>query len=464
MTIRITPTLLADGREFFYFDDSTSGSGAPGTPPGEGPEAGLDSGATPSGTAAPGAGDRTASGNSPADNRLAHRLDDPRPLADRAAPFEDPETGRATQPTGPEMRFDMLTGEWIPMASHRMNRTFQPTAATCPLCPAKPGSNYQDGEIPDTDYDVVVFENRFPSYWRAPGQAIHAVHQDDDRGLWRSRPAAGRCEVICFSPDHSAAFATLDPNRVRTIIEAWAVRTEALQAIDGIAQVYPFENRGAEIGVTLPHPHGQIYGYPNVTPKTAVMLSQAAAYARQTGCHLLADLVAAEAAGPRLIAESEHWLAYVPYAARWPVEMHLAPRQDRLDLPALSGPERDDLAHFYPRLLRALDRFFTTDDGVPVPLPYISGWHQAPVDPSLRPLGRLHLELFSIRRAPGKLKYLAGSESGMGAWISDTTPERIADRLRAALAEADCADAAATSPSPAAGPGPAAPPAERNPS
>ncbi|MDR2454517.1 MAG: galactose-1-phosphate uridylyltransferase [Bifidobacteriaceae bacterium] len=418
MTIRVTPTRLADGRDLFYFDDS--------------PE--YASGA------------RT------------RRLDDPRPLADRTAPFPDPATGRLVQPSGPQMRLDQLTGEWVPMASHRMDRTFQPAAEACPLCPAQAGAAYQDGEIPDTDYDVVVFENRFPSYWRAPGQDPAAELGPAGQPLWRARPAAGRCEVICFSSDHHGQLARLGPRRVRTVIEAWAARTEALAATEAVAQVFPFENRGAEIGVTLPHPHGQIYGYPNIAPKTAAMIRQAAAYHRATGRHLLADLVAAEAAGPRLVAESPHWLAYVPYAARWPVEVHLAPRLDRLDLPSLSPAERDDLAHFYPRVLRGLDRFFTDAAGRGLPLPYIAGWHQAPADPSTHQFCRLHLQLFSIRRAPGKLKYLAGSESGMGAWISDTTPERIAHRLRAALAEAaaepDPAQDAAppASPDPEAGP------------
>jgi UDPglucose--hexose-1-phosphate uridylyltransferase len=352
------------------------------------------------------------------------------------------------------MRYDVLTGEWIPMASNRMDRTFLPAADSCPLCPADPASAYSDGEIPSTDYDVVVFENRFPSYWRAPGQDVHAAWTLDGEALWPVRQAAGRCEVICFSPDHTGEVAGLSEPRMRTIIEAWAHRTAALQAMDGIAQVYPFENRGPEIGVTLPHPHGQIYAYPNLTPRTAAMVRQAEAHQAKTGRKLLSDVVEAETRGPRLIAQTERWVAYVPAAARWPVELHLAPVRDVPDLPALDEAERAELARLYPRLLRACDRFFAAavdapaaapkdgqltpvDDAAHPPLPYISGWHQAPVDPDLRRFGRLHLQLFSIRRAPGKLKYLAGSESGMGAWISDTTPERIADRLRAALTEAD---------------------------
>ena len=121
----------------------------------------------------------------------------------------------------------------------------------------------------------------------------------------------------------------------------------------------------------------------------------------------------------------EQWTAYVPAAARWPVEVHLAPHRDVADLAALDEAERDELAHVYLELLRRADRYF---EGVAA-LPYIAGWHQAPIGPD-RPLGRLHLQLFSVLRAPGRLKYLAGSESGMGAWINDATPEKIAVRLR----------------------------------
>ena len=127
--------------------------------------------------------------------------------------------------------------------------------------------------------------------------------------------------------------------------------------------------------------------------------------------------------------ESEHWVAYVPYAARWPVEVHLAPRRDVPDLPALTDAEKADLSSTYLTLLRRLDQFFVDGDGGAIPLPYISGWHQAPVREG-RDVSRLHLQVFSVLRAPGKLKYLAGVESAMASWISDTTPERIAHRLQ----------------------------------
>jgi len=402
--IRRTATRLADGRELIYFDDS---------------EPCVSGGAT-------------------------RRLDDPRPLAGGAeagagdaahadvddAAYTDASDDAAAIHSGPEMRFDVLTGEWIPLAAHRMNRTFLPPANACPLCPATPGSDYSDGEIPDTSYDVVVFENRFPSFASVPDTAPDAEWSLGGEALWPVRPAVGRCEVVCFTDRHGAAFAALSPQRVRTVIDVWADRTTALAAMDGIEQVFCFENRGREIGVTLNHPHGQIYGYPFVTPRTAALLRRSEQHLARTGRNLLADVLEAERrAGTRVVLETPYWTAYVPAAARWPVEVHLAPNRDVPDLPALTDAERDDLAVTYLELLRRLDLFFENPDGTPVPLPYIAAWHQAPVSVG-RDLARLHLQVFSVLRAPGKLKYLAGSESGMGAWVSDTTPERIAARLR----------------------------------
>ncbi|HEX2804804.1 MAG TPA: galactose-1-phosphate uridylyltransferase [Kineosporiaceae bacterium] len=323
---------------------------------------------------------------------------------------------------GSQLRFDVLTGEWVAIASHRNVRTFMPPRNECPLCPT--GRGTVPSEVPDTDYDVVVFENRFPSLTTRAEGAPGFVEGEP---LWPERPGLGRCEVVCFTSDHGASFSSLTPSRVRTVVEAWADRTEQLSAIDGVRQVFCFENRGEEIGVTLSHPHGQIYAYPFVTPRGDALLRQAAAHRAATGGNLLRDVLAAERrSGTRVVLTGEHWTAYVPAAARWPVEVHLAPHRDVPDLAALDDAERDELANVYLELLRRADRYF---DGV-ASLPYIAGWHQAPVGEG-RELGRLYLQLFSILRAPGKLKYLAGSESGAGAWVNDAMPEQIAERLRA---------------------------------
>jgi len=230
---------------------------------------------------------------------------------------------------------------------------------------------------------------------------------------------------VCFTSDHNAAFATLSPTHARLVVEAWADRTTELSALPGVAQVFCFENRGAAIGVTLAHPHGQIYAYPFVTPRTRQMLASAAAHAERTGTNLFADLLAGERkAGTRVVAANEHWTAFVPAAARWPVEVHLYPHRAVPDLPSLTPAERDDFGLVYLDVLRRLDALYDA------PLPYISAWHQAPVRDPRRGLARLRLELFSVRRAPGKLKYLAGTESGMGVFINDVAPETTAQRLR----------------------------------
>jgi UDPglucose--hexose-1-phosphate uridylyltransferase len=316
-------------------------------------------------------------------------------------------------PRASELRRDRLLGEWVTIAAHRQDRTFMPPSDQCPLCPSAPG---RPTEIPASDYEVVVFENRFPSYsMRGPAEESPGVV-----------PGLGRCEVVCFSPDHDASFATLDLKQVDLVMEAWADRTAELSALPGVEQVFCFENRGAEIGVTLAHPHGQIYAYPFVTPRTEQMFRVARAHREDTGRDLFADVLAAErAAKVRVVAANDLWTAFVPEAARWPFEVHVFPHRKLPDLTALSAEERTAFGPLYVDVLRRLDRLFG------VPMPYVSAWHQAPVSAG-RDLGYLHLQLFSSRRAAGKLKYLAGSEAAMGAFVNDIYPEDAARRLREA--------------------------------
>lgn len=320
------------------------------------------------------------------------------------------------------IRYDALIGDWVAVAGHRMNRTFLPPKDECPLCPTGRGSI--PSEIPDADYDVVVFENRFPSY--APVTDTPPVVDPP----FRVAPAAGRTEVVCFTSDHESSFAALPPWRVRTVIDAWADRTRELGARDDVEHVFCFENRGEEIGVTLHHPHGQIYAYPYLPSTTTEILARAQAHHDETGRLLGADILAAErAAGDRVVLEGRHWTAYVPFAARWPLEVHLAPHRDVPDLVALDDDERDELAHVYLDLLGRLNRYHVDAEGTGIVLPYIAAWHQAPARTG-RDVSRLFLQVMTVLRAPGKLKYLAGSESGVGGWVNDTHPEAVAQLLR----------------------------------
>ncbi|TVL93844.1 galactose-1-phosphate uridylyltransferase [Streptomyces sp. SAJ15] len=306
--------------------------------------------------------------------------------------------------TTSEIRLDPLLGDRVAIASHRQGRTYHPPADQCPLCPSRPG---RPSEIPAADYDVVVFENRFPSL---VGDA-------------------GRCEVVCFTPEHDASFADLTPRQAALVLAAWTDRTAELARLPAVEQVFCFENRGAEIGVTLGHPHGQIYGYPFATPRTEAMLRSLAAHRERTGGRNLFDDVLADerADGRRIVLDGEHWLAFVPYAAHWPYEAHLYPKRRVPDLRALDEAARAEFPEVYLELLRRFDRIF--GDAEP-PTPYVAGWHQAPFRAADRDRFALHLELFTIRRTAGKLKFLAGSESGMSVFINDVPPEAAAQRLR----------------------------------
>ncbi|MEV4442208.1 galactose-1-phosphate uridylyltransferase [Streptomyces sp. NPDC049577] len=337
---------------------------------------------------------------------------DSRAGAPRTAPDRRPLEATVTTC---EIRHDPLLGDDVAIASHRQGRTYFPPPDQCPLCPSRDGLLT---EIPAPDYEVAVFENRFPAL--AGG--------------------AGRCEVVCFTADHDASFADLSDERAALVLAAWTDRTAELAALPSVEQVFCFENRGEEIGVTLAHPHGQIYAYPFVTPRTARMLASAAAHRERTGGrNLFDDTVAAERAdGRRVVLDGAHWTAFVPHAAHWPYEVHLYPRRRVPDLLALDEDARTEFPQIYLELLRRFDRLFGEGQGdgpgAP-PTPYVSAWHQAPLSARDRTEFALHLELFTIRRTAGKLKFLAGSESGMNVFINDVPPEAAARRLREVASE-----------------------------
>ena len=361
-----------------------------------------------------------------AEHWISHRLADGR----ESVFFADPGSTlpqqindeRELDPRGEpgELRFDRLTGDWVAVAAHRQSRTYLPPKDQCPLCPSV-GARHS--EIPAEEFDVVVFENRFPSL----GPALGRVPAPAADGTLPEQPlsAVGRCEVVVFTSDHAGSFGSLTDDRARTVVDAWAHRTRELSAMEGIEQVFIFENRGQDIGVTLHHPHGQIYAYPYVTPTAKKIAEQAREYYAQTQKTLLGQILESEIEdGSRIVARGEHFTVFVPYAARWPLEAHLVPHRHVPDFAALNKEEKDELAIMYRDLLRRFDGLYDT------PTPYIAAWHQAPINEADRAATRLHLQLTSPRRAADKLKFLAGSEAAMGAFINDITPEQTSARLR----------------------------------
>jgi UDPglucose--hexose-1-phosphate uridylyltransferase len=325
------------------------------------------------------------------------------------SPFSEP------QRANPHLRWHALRGEWVTYAAYRQNRTFQPPPEYNPLAPMRDPAH--PTELPAGDYDVAVFDNRFPAL---------ALDAHDAPSLTvPTAPANGHCEVVVFTQDPTAALAGLPLARIDLLLQVWADRTRRIGAQPHIHYVLPFENRGAEVGVTLHHPHGQIYAYPFVPPVPARMLAQEREYFLQHGSSLLCDMARDEAAsGQRLLYEGEHAVAFVPACARYPYEVWLMPSAPTKDFGALGEAQRADLA-------RALKTVLLKYEGLwERPFPYLMSWYQAPTDGGDHPETQLHAEFFPPYRNRERLKYLAGTELGAGMFAMDVLPETTALELQ----------------------------------
>ena len=298
-----------------------------------------------------------------------------------------------------ELRWHPLLEEWVTLAPARQDRTYHPPPGLCPLCPTKPGG--PETEIPEPDYHIAVFENRFPSY-----------HGDQ-----------GRCEVVCYTPEHDSSLAAQPVEQIRDLVEVWQDRFRDLSRLPNVRYVYIFENRGEAIGVTLSHPHGQIYAYPFIPPRIETELRAFDRHRRSQGGCLYCKLLENERGQERRVAGDGSWLAFVPPFARFPYEVHLAPLRHVGDLTELTDAEADSLAAVLKDLLQRYDRLFEK------PLPYVMAMHQRPPGRGRRHY-HLHIEFYPPNRTAEKLKYLAGSELGAGAFIMDVLPEDSAARLR----------------------------------
>ena len=317
-----------------------------------------------------------------------------------------------------ELRWNPLYGEWVATATVRQDRTFLPPKDFCPLCPTQPGGF--PTEVPESSYDIVVFENRFPSL--SPHPPEPAIEGNE---FYRVRPGFGQCEVVVYTPDHTATLAQEPVEQIFKLIRVWTDRYRELSALDFVKHVFIFENKGEAIGVTLHHPHGQIYAYPFVPPKIERQLEQARAHFAQTGNNLFDDIIAEEKRdGRRIVAENSSFIAYLPFFARYPYETHITAKRNAPSLAEFSSAEQMDLAEILKQILAAFDKLFN------VSFPYIMALQQAPSDGGDYDYYRFHIEFYPPMRTAVKLKFLAGSESGAGMFINDTLPEEKAAELR----------------------------------
>jgi len=317
-----------------------------------------------------------------------------------------------------ELRWHPLLGEWVATATDRQERTFLPPADFCPLCPTKPGGF--PTEVPEETYDIAVFENRFPSLKSdPPAPAVEGTE------LYPVRPGRGVCEVVLYTPNHTSTLASEPVEQIYKLTQVWTDRFRELGALPFVDYVFIFENKGEAIGVTLHHPHGQIYAYPFVPPRVARELAQSRAHHGATGRCLVCDIVAEEKRdGRRVVVENESFVAYVPFFARYPYEVHVASTRHLQALTDMRDEELRGLAEILKAVLAAFDRLFDLS------FPYMMVLHQRPTDGDNYDFYHFHVEFYPPLRTATKLKYLAGSETGAGVFINDTLAEEKAAELR----------------------------------
>ena len=302
------------------------------------------------------------------------------------------------------LRRHPLTGEWIAYSAARQGRTMLPDAHDCPLCPMRDASRVTD--VPLEDYELAIFSNRFAALLPDPGVA-------PDLAL-PTRSGTGVCEVISYSADHNASLASIGTDRIALLVDALAERVPQIMANPDIACVLPFENRGREIGVTLDHPHGQIYGLPHLPERV-----------RQTADGFrngdpLADLSAAIPNNLKL-AENDTGIAFVPPWARYPFETWVVPHRRVPDMSYLDSAARIDFAKLVDVAAQRLDAVFD------LPMPYTFGWQVAPR--GYEDSFHFHCVFQPLRRGRAKLKYLASVEQFAGFFLVDLPPEKAADIL-----------------------------------
>ena len=316
----------------------------------------------------------------------------------------------------PHLRWHPLRGEWVTYASFRQARTFMPPPEYDPLAVTLDFNH--PTELPAGEYDVAVFDNRFP--------AFSLSSHSPPASIVSTQPATGQCEVIVYSQDPKAALGKLPLQQLCLLLEVWADRSVILGAREEIQFVLPFENRGIEVGVTLHHPHGQIYAYPFIPPVPQRMHHEERKYFDQNKRPLLEALIEQEIRdNQRMLYLGEHAVAFVPACARYPYEVWVAPRRAVANFQDLNAEVRLDVA-------RALKSTLLKYDGLwKRPFPYVLAWYQAALDGKPHPESHLHAQLYPPYRALDRLKYLAGTELAAGTFANDALPEDKAKELQA---------------------------------
>jgi UDPglucose--hexose-1-phosphate uridylyltransferase len=330
---------------------------------------------------------------------------------------------------GPHRRYNPLLDEWVLVSPHRLDRPWQgqvekPQPSTLPAydpgCYLCPGNARASGERNPPYPTTYVFDNDFPAL--LPDAPAPAPAGDD---LFITESQSGHCRVVCFSPRHDLTLAQMDVGGIRAVVDAWADEVDRFARADGIRYVQVFENKGAAMGCSNPHPHCQVWASATVPHVPARTLAMQQRYAARHGRELLADYLARELEmGDRMVCRNDAWVVVVPYWAVWPFETMVIPVRGVNDLRALTGDERDQLADVLRRLTARYDNLFQCS------FPYSMGWHGQPVDGLAHPGCRLHAVYFPpLLRSATVRKFLVGYEMTAEPQ-RDLTAEAAAARLR----------------------------------
>ena len=325
----------------------------------------------------------------------------------------------------PHRRYNPLTGGWVQVSPQRMGRPWQgevsppdpPPPSYDPACYLCPGNTRVGGEVNPAYDGVYVFDNDFPAL------AEDQPSAEDHDPLLRAEASAGVCRVICFSPDHGKSLPLLTPEQLRAVVDVWADQTAELG--QRFANVQVFENKGAMMGCSNPHPHGQVWATAHLPQELAAEDAHQRAYFAEHGRALLLDTATREATSERVVEINDDWLAIVPFWAAWPFETLLLPRFAVQRMPQLTDGQRTSLASILKALTTRYDNLFQTS------FPYSMGWHQAPFNSDETDHWQLHAHFYPpLLRSAEVRKFMVGYEM-LAEPQRDLTPERAAEMLRA---------------------------------
>ncbi|MCL2085002.1 MAG: galactose-1-phosphate uridylyltransferase [Oscillospiraceae bacterium] len=314
-----------------------------------------------------------------------------------------------------ELRYDPISREWVMVASYRQSRPQMP-ADWCPFCPGS-------GKVPDAGYDVMRYLNDFPALSQSPPEP-----DDVATDVFQTARAYGRCEVLLYSDRHTATLGDLDDEHIKKLANMWRECFVELSADERVKYVFIFENRGEQVGVTMPHPHGQVYAYPYLPPKLEREVLSAREYHIVKGGNLFLSLLDEEKrVGTRIIARGEHFTVYVPFYSRIAYGVHVTANRPVADISEMTDAELGALGVTLRDCARMYDGLFG------FPFPYMMCMHNAPVNSGdFTGVFQFHVEFFPPLRARDKQQFFASSETGAGAFCNPTSPEEKAAEMREA--------------------------------